>query len=66
MRIRDDRRVNGTLPTVTPAMKATDYDAVLYDCPQCHQSHLVTVNPCPDAETAWRETMLVDGAKRAA
>jgi hypothetical protein len=36
-------------------------DRVLYDCPDCRRSHFVTVDGCPDAATAARETAAVDG-----
>lgn len=74
MVIRDDRGAKtargywGPFPEPTRheiAGRPTDFapDAVLYNCPDCGRSHFVTVDDCPDAETAARETAMV---KRAA
>lgn len=35
-----------------------DYDAVLYDCPDCDRLHFVTVGECPTDEQALREQRL--------
>ena len=72
MVIRDDRKRVGGQAAVPPDQYVRDNpahfspDRVLYDCPDCGRSHFVTVDACPDAATALRETAMVDGRKRAA
>lgn len=69
MNIRDDRKSHRGMPGVLdlnrpgdaekyPARYAPEF--VLYDCPDCHRSHFVTVDACPDAATAAKETAMVD------
>lgn len=57
--IRDDRRQGRTLPAI-PTDHSIEYDAVLYDCPECKRSHFVTVLGCPDAAQASQETAETD------
>jgi hypothetical protein len=67
MRVRDDRGIGRREPRrygvdVCHGGDDPKYypDAVLYDCPDCGRSHFVTVDACPDTETAAAETASVD------
>lgn len=60
MVIRDDRgKTRRTSPPALPISYDLAPDRVLYDCPQCGHSHFVTVDDCPDAEEAARETAMI-------
>jgi hypothetical protein len=64
MVIRDDRKDKFRFPHASAADRDAalqTVDRVLYDCPDCRRSHFVTVDGCPDAATAARETAAVDG-----
>lgn len=61
MVIRDDRKPVRT-DVLLGGLSPKEYfapDAVLYDCPECGRAHFVTVDDCPDAETAAREAGMV-------
>lgn len=64
MLIRDDRGKGRNSPPTLPrrvpigyaAYGEPSFDAVLIDCRSCGRSHFVTVDECPSAAVAAKET----------